>query len=485
MKKLNILTILVASLFLMHRNASGWSNDILIHPFMPPASHSMAAKSNGMLYLCVPFDSGNGTFAINIHTSSDHGDTWTPLIMPNAVSTSPILKTKMVVTSTDSIFCLYLSGQVIYVLNLESGILGIFNIIPVDDFDAAASPNGNVIYLFTDESSNNSIKRYGTLDGGVTWTGNTATVTSNGARPSVYMTGTRLVLNYYGPVLPDTASSVIRTAFYDEGVPGTITPGTGAFQDLVTNTSVRKKQFKSVIQSGIVWFFFTEGDAQQVIKCRISSDNGATYAPEFVLSGTAAVNSFLFDAAHYSNASGSGCYLTFFADSILFPPPLDPMVIISAAFSSPALFTPAVTYSDHTVISTPSYFLPVLVPFMNAGAQDVGVAWVEDAGFQPMVYFDRMLTPTFISEATATALQCEMVPNPLRFKTRIYFSLALSNVRFSVYDATGRNVLQPSASEIPGANAGFELDLSTLRNGIYYLKSISPAGQCFKKFVKN
>lgn len=292
---------LLLSLFTILSNSQStfaWGTDQVI-TYAGTAPHSLAAKQSGVLYAAVPTMILTGQHEVHFFSSADNGDTWLPLpgINPPYSGLAPVIKTKMVVTSLDSIICLVLQNDSIYLVNVESGVKGILSQSKAQEFDAAAGA-GNFIYLFVQEVTGNNIRRYGTGDGGITWTGNTALVTGSGYRPRVTMSGTKLILNYYGPVLADTVSSIIRAADYNETTPGNISPGT--FSNVVTNVAVKKKQFQSVIHNGTVWLFFTEGDVQEVMKCMVSLNNGTAYQPEQILAGNAQINARWFGAAPYT-----------------------------------------------------------------------------------------------------------------------------------------------------------------------------------------
>lgn len=467
MKKLYSTTLYLICLILISQTGFTWNADLLVHDGMPAATHSMGAKADGTLYICVPVDSGNGVWAIITYQSIDNGDTWNVISFPNAVSASPILKTKIVTSGSDSIFCLYQTAFQVQILNLESGIIGVSIATGVDDFDAAASPNGNAIYLFVNEVANFDIRRFGTLDGGLTWTGNTALVTGAGFAPKVYMTGTRLILNYYGPVLADTVSSIIRAAFYDEGTPGIITPGT--FQDVMTNTAVKKKEFSSVINDNVVWFFYTEGDNQQVLNCRFSNDFGVTYSAPFTIGGSVTANAYKYDAKHYSDLAGAGCAITFFSDSILFPPPFDIMVMAVATSSNPSQFTGFGPFSDFTITTSPGYHKPVVIPFFSVvSPSDFGVAWVEEGTTGISVYFDRFLAVTSIIEQSIyETAWLEIFPNPVQDQVMLSFEIQRAGVAtIFLYNSMGELAEKLDYSLTSGIQS-VEIDIRHLKAGVY------------------
>lgn len=433
-------TLLSVIFILFTSNAFAWWNDILVYNGKPIAQHSMEAKSNGTLYLAVP-DSSAGMYSIQLLKSTNDGNTWLPVSNTTGPMATAITKTKMVHTGSDSIYCLYSTIAGVYLLNVETGVIGSFTYSAVEDFDAAGSPAGNVIYLFVNEPINFTIKRYTTLDGGLTWGGSTATVTTSGQTPRVYMSGTRLILNYYGPVSSDPATSKIRAATYDESVPGTI--GATAFIDIVTNTFVKKKQFKSVYNYNTVWFFFTEGDTSQVIKCRISTDNGDNYGPEQIVAGNNGYSNYNFDACHYANFGAWGCYLTYYNSNATLPPTPFPMMFTNASLNTPTVFSTPVAYSDFNVVDTPSYHLPVITAF-NGTTNDVGVAWVENSGNGSWVYFDRLSAATGMNEVSQDG-----------FISGIIFNAAELNIRFvespknkttiQLSDVTGKIISQTTS----------------------------------------
>ena len=418
-------------------NTFAWWNDILVYNGKPVAQHSLAAKSNGTLYLAVP-DSSAGMYSIQLLKSTNDGNTWLPVSNTTGPMATAITKTKMVRTGSDSVYCLYSTTAGVYLLNVETGVIGAFTSSAVADFDAAGSPAGNVIYLFVNEPLNFTIKRYTTLDGGLTWGGSTATVTSSGQTPKVYMSGTRLILNYYGPVNGDPSTSKIRAATYDESVPGTI--GATAFIDIVTNTAVKKKQFKSVYNFNIVWFFFTEGDTSQVIKCRISTDNGNNYGAEQIVAGNNGFSNYNFDACHYEFFGAWGWYLTYYNFNATLPPTPFPMMFTNASLSTPSAFSTPVAYSDFNVVDTPSYHLPAITAFSGT-TNDVGVAWSENSGNGNWVYFDRMSASTGIHDITDDGFISGIIFNSVELNIRFVEQLKNKTV-IQLSDVTGKIIFQ-------------------------------------------
>ena len=154
----------------------------------------------------------------------------------------------MVGNATD-LYCVYLHLDSVRILDLNSGVIQTYQDYVVSEFDCVLRPDG-WLYLFVQVRALNDIRRAGTVDGGATWTGNAALVTSQGNRPRVTMSaGDTLILNYYGPPLVDVTKSVVRAGRYRETAPGTLSTTANAFQDVITDTQVDKWGFRSVIHA--------------------------------------------------------------------------------------------------------------------------------------------------------------------------------------------------------------------------------------------
>ena len=90
-------------------------------------------------------------------------------------------------------------------------------------------------------------------------------------------TGDTLLLNYYGPVLPDTATSVIRLARYRETAPGLL--ASAGFIDITTDPAP-KFEYVNATNNSEMWFVYTSGNVgARNIWARKSSNAGVTWEP--------------------------------------------------------------------------------------------------------------------------------------------------------------------------------------------------------------
>ena len=480
--------LLVFVLIVLNHQTYGWGTDVVISPFAPSSQHSMAAKG-GELFAATAGVGINGPNILTVFQSVDEGNTWSIVPLSGLPASSPVGKTKMVVTALDSVYCLFIQDNQVYFLNVESGLLGQFNTTGVEDFDAVSSVNGNWIYVYIDEPGNNSIKRYGTQDGGITWTGNTATVTSNGAHPKICLFGTQLILNYYGPVLPDTATSDIRAAVYTESSPGTLTPGT--FQDVVLSTGVKRKQFESVINMGIVWFIFTEGDAQQVIKCISSNDNGATYQAEFTVAGDASISAYWFDAESNPFLANAAVTLTCLADSISpVGNTFDEMLLFQSNSSNPNTFNPFPapnTYNDTTVTSSAVNITPIILHYASGGLgfNDLAISWIGESPLGPWFYFDALSLTTGINETNDQNFSVNTFPSPASDIINVAIKgIPDPQITLEILNAEGRLMLSQSIGrDFSSQEQLIPVKISSFAAGNYIIRLISGGKEQMHRFV--
>ena len=364
-----------------------WGNDRLVSNTEPLGRPSgVVRNSTSVVYVSVPdtnIQSGSG---IVILSSSDNGVTWL-----NIASVTPAIlvsKTKMIRSSLDSVYCFFLTGSSIYKLNAVNFYLNqVFN-GGYRDFDVAASSTG-AMYIITDSLVNNSIVRYGSSNGGVTW-GSRGLISSGAANPRIYMSGSgdTLVLNYYGPVLADTATSIIRSVRYRETTPGTMAVA-GSFSNVAVSAE-QKTQYQSVYSGGIVWFFYCSGTPGNIdMKCKVSTTSGVSFTDSAVIGSMPGRDEYWFDAKHYSNGTG-GVNLIYYSDSLQAGSPTnvsDQMRSAASSSSSPLVFNTSVQFSEHPPVSSAAFYYPTLIQYYNSTG-DVGALWVGADGGNNKLYFD-------------------------------------------------------------------------------------------------
>jgi hypothetical protein len=378
----------------------------------------------------------------------------------------------------------YQTGTSIYIWNIESNTNRLFPNEPARDFDIVASATTNELYIWIDVSTTNSIRRYVSVDGGATW-GNAALVTSNGAHPRVSIsTGDTVTLNYYGPVLADTATSVIRLARYRRSGVGTLT--SMAFIDIVTGNA-RKEQFGATIFGGRVWFFYTVGDSTaRDIRCRVSSDNGATFGTEFDLAANPTAAEISFDMQR----TNDGCSFVYISDSA----GTTKLMYTSATTGSPSTFSPALNVSQFAPASSSSAgYLPTLVPFGDS-LNDAGIVWV---GQNRRVYWDRLhLGPVGVEETPESRPRTfelrQNYPNPFNPTTRITYALPEeATASLTIYNMLGQEVITLANSHQPPGHFDVTWDGcngfgTPVGSGVYFyrLDAKGTSGRTFTSYMK-
>jgi hypothetical protein len=314
----------------------------------------------------------------------------------------------------------------------------------VEDYDVAASPNSNSLYLFCDDAGGNSMHRYSSDDGGYTWNGSTALVASNAAHPRVYMTDDRLILNYYGPVVPDTASSIIRSAFYNETSPAQL--AAGSFVDAIT-TPFHHRQYQPVRVGGYVWLIYTEGDSVQTLNYLLSTDDGASYNSPQTLS---IMNTKMFDACHYSDVTGTGLHVAFYTEAA---GPVKQMQFSTAALTAPTTFSAPVAINDFTPECIDAGGQPSITSYNG----DAGVIWQEDSAFLA-TYFDRLSATVSVHEMD-NVMSFQLYPNPASVSVKL---ISPNRQPISICDLLGRKIIIVKPNEDVTV-----LDVSLLSAGLY------------------
>ena len=387
-----------------------WGNDNIVLNNEPVGGFSGVQKSNGTLYVAVNDTLVTSNLGLVIFSSTDEGDTWS--LFPSGINYRGFYsKIKMFRSGLDSIYCSFQIGTNIYTWNPISGNFGQFFIGNYRTYDMVASSTGN-LYIFADSLPNNSIVRYGSTTGGYNWISR-GLVTSNGAMPKLFMSGSgdTLTLNYYGPVLPDTATSVVRQARYRETGSGTL--ASAGFIDVVTGTDY-KIEYKTVLNSGESWVFYTLGlEGSRDIWARKSTDNGATYGSPMMIAGNPNTDEYELDAAFYSNLTSSGFDFVYYSDSAQVGQGTNATDIIyyssvgygSTTFSSPQRI------SENPPEYSPAYSTSMVAMPYSSG--DVAALWVGDQSGTKKLFLDQLsaVIPVELTSFSANVIDNSVVIN--------------------------------------------------------------------------
>jgi hypothetical protein len=281
--------------------------------------------------------------------------------------------------------------------------------------------------------------------------------------------GDTLVLNYYGPVLADTVSSVIRAARYRETAPGTL--ASSGFQDVVTENTV-KTEFGSVFRNGVVWFVYTTGTTGSIdMKVSVSTNSGANYSAPVSLAANPNLDEYWFHARHYVG----GFEVVYYSDSLQSGQPTnntDKIGYKYALWNSPSVFAPILNISNHPPGWSPRMYKPVA--FENTANGNFGVAWVGLDVATKKLYFDGNTLVNIRKNQNESATEYALsqnYPNPFNPVTKINFAIPKSGlVTIKVFDILGREVNQLLSKNLNAGSYTVDFDGSKLNSGTYFYR---------------
>lgn len=388
-------------------NQGDWGSDNVVLDYKPIGMMSGISTSNGDIYIAINDTLSTVNLGLVIRKSTDGGTTWTTLSGVN--NRTKYEKIKLLKNSFDSVYCFFQRGFDVYSWNINTS-----NLNPVmaanayRSFDAEISST-NSMYVVLDSLATNNIVRYSSLDYGFTW-GTRGSISSTAALPvlSKSISGDTLLLNYMGPVLADTSTSVIRIARYRETSPGIV--ASAGFQDLATS-NLPKFEYKTVAGNGVIWFVYTRVDGSSQIWARQSTDGGTTYGAEFRVNPDETVNQYGFDIKTKLPA-GNGFSFVYHADSSQVGPATSTTdkLQFGSALQTGSTFQPFAAINDAPAFFSAANCKPIIVqlPFYNS----TGVAWEVETGTGNKVYWDVSdVVPVELTSFSADVLSNRVVLN--------------------------------------------------------------------------
>lgn len=130
-----------------------------------------------------------------------------------------------------------------------------------------------------------------------------------------------------------------------------------------------------------------------------------------------------------------------------------------------------------------NYTVPASTPLGSDSVFYWRVAGKNDAGFSPWSYFWNLTTD--IKSPVKNAFKANVYPNPAIANTTVNFELNKSqNVRISIIDITGREVLNVYNGALEANNHSFTANISKLKQGNYYIAIAGEAAMQTIPFIK-
>lgn len=387
-------------------NQGDWGPDNVVLNYKPIGMMSGIQTSNGDIYIAINDTLSTLNLGLVVRKSTDAGVSWTTLNGVN--SRAKYEKLKLIKSSQDSVYCFFQDGFSVYSWNVNSFTINLVMVAGAYRAFDAEITSTNSMYVILDSLATNNLVRYASLDYGYTW-GSRGSISSAAALPSLSksVSGDTLFLNYMGPILPDTATSIIRVVRYRETAPGVVASAT--FQDVATGT-FPKYEYKTVAGNGVAWFVYTKVDGSSQLWARQSTDGGLTYGTEFRVNPDETVNQYGFDVKAKFPA-GNGFSFVYHADSSQAGPAtsVTDKIQFGTSLQTGSTFQPFTQINQVPAFSADKC-KPVLVglPFYNS----TGVAFEAETGTGNKVYWDAFhLVPVELTSFTADSYANKVVLN--------------------------------------------------------------------------
>ncbi|MCA0389710.1 MAG: T9SS type A sorting domain-containing protein [Bacteroidetes bacterium] len=388
-------------------NNGEWEHDYTIIFGTPLSNMSGVQTSNGDIYIAINDTNSTANLGLIIAKSTSGGISWATIT--GVTNRTKYEKIKLVKSSQDSVYCFFQIGYSVYSWNINSSTI---NPVMVPgayrSFDVEVTST-NSIYVVLDSLATNNLVRYASLDYGYNW-GNRGSISSAAALPvlSKSVSGDTLFLNYIGPVLADTATSVIRGVRYRETSPGIVASAT--FQDVATGT-FPKYEYKTVAGNGIAWFVYTKVDGSSQLWARQSTDGGLTYGAEFRVNPNETVNQYGFDLKAKLPA-GNGFSFIYHADSAQVGPAtsVTDKIQFGTALQSGSTFPSFTQINQVPAVYSSDNCKPIIVelPFYNS----TGVAFLGNSVGSNRVFWNAFhLVPVELTSFSADVYANKVVLN--------------------------------------------------------------------------
>ncbi len=372
-----------------HHQPVEWSSDNLLLNFEPIGPLYGIQQSTGTIFVVVNDTSLTANLGIIAFTSTDNGNSWTTYGQGINLR-QKFENIKLVKSGLDSIYCFFQVGTEVYNWNILTNNVNVFPFAGYRAFDAVASSSG-ALYLFLDSLANNSLLRYSSINGGANW-GPRGLISNDGANPKTSMSGTgdTLILNYYGPVLADTSTSVIRQARYRELAPGTL--GSAGFIDVALDNAP-KTEYLSAMNNGESWFVYTSGAVgSRNIYGSKSTNGGLSYNPAVLLAGNVNTDEYWFDLKYFKDPGSDGGFdLLYYSDSAQTGAATlesDKLLYTSVPYGS-AAFSPVQRINDYPMVFSSNNYIPKLIS-TSVPARDAFAVYIGETSGGKKLFVDNL-----------------------------------------------------------------------------------------------
>jgi hypothetical protein len=451
----------------IHITTPKWiDNDVQLLDHEPYGNIDGVQRNDGVIYIGIADTLESEYFKYYTLFSLDTGKTWT---INNSGLLQKIDRHKLICSSNDTVYSIYLRDGVLYCWNVNS----IYTIpIPETDiiknFDAVAGKNGTIHIFY---STITGIKRISSTDGGSTWT-NIREVSYHSDFPSLCTnkTGDLVNCSYYEDFTTYNYKSPIFSISYTADATGLLTPFKQSNATPHNDTLTYRSEIHNAIANGKIMILYAEGPHGNInITGSLSADSGGTYTNRTIVNTS--FDEYWIDLTSFND--GNGFDVVYYADSLQTGNPNSNTDYLQYNFSPDGInLSGFKKLANHIPFWSPNNYKPKII---ELGYEDCGIIWVGlDLAYNKGVYWNRYNAPSAVNDQNATARGYTLnqnYPNPFNPSTTISFSLPKqSNVSLIVYDALGREAAV-LVNEVKSAGQyHINFDGKNLSSGVYFYK---------------
>lgn len=428
-----------------------WSDDFVVNDHDISGKFYAVQKSSGHIIVGIIDSLTVPSEGMRIMASTDLGVTWFGYAA--VLERYDFREIKMIISSTDSIYCFYLIGNEVFCWNIDAGVR-LTGILDAVSYDVLITPS-QAIYLFV-ENTAQILSYYSSTDYGLTWNGPTE-IDPGGVNPKVSEIGTSgyFTITYFSDLTTPVVYSKIFTQSGSEYAPGILTliP-----KREITAGGVFISEFDNAYLGDKIWILYAIRNSENIdIFGKYSLDNGTNFSDALPIAIDPVIQEYNVSVA--ANSELNGFDMIFYSDSVDLTQLTNETdkLIYSYDGAGSEDFLSRTQISQHPPYWSPTEYSPKLVPLpFSPGFSEVGAMWMGYDNGTNKLFFDSYFAITDACEQNPEVISefrlFDNYPNPFNPETVVKYQIpVVCEVSLKVFDILGNEVASlVNQSQNPG-----------------------------------